>query len=69
MILTLMLQMNHVPYNLTPGHLSKRDKNITTQTKENEFNTCDRKIVSLHPVSSLLLPFPVYTFVQQQPRE
>ena len=29
MILTLMLQMNHVPYKLTPGHLSKSDKNIT----------------------------------------
>ena len=36
MILTLMFQMNHVPYNLTPGHLSKSDKSITTQTKENE---------------------------------
>ena len=32
MIVTLMLQMNHVPYKLTPGHLSKSDKNITTQT-------------------------------------
>ena len=31
MILTLMLQMNHVPYKLTPGNLSKSDKNITTQ--------------------------------------
>ena len=32
MILTLMLQMNHVRYKLIPGHLSKSDKNITTQT-------------------------------------
>ena len=32
MILMLMLQMNHVPYKLTPGHLPKSDKNITTQT-------------------------------------
>ena len=32
MILTPILQMNHVPYKLTPGHLSKSDKNITTQT-------------------------------------
>ena len=41
-----MLQMNHVPYNLTPGHLSKSDKNITTQTKENELPAIGKSCVT-----------------------
>ena len=49
--------------------LASYQKAIKTpkQTKEKEFSV--RVKVVLHPVSSLLLPFLVYTFVQQQPRE